>query len=126
MKKITVLMLALGLAVPAQAWHLFPVRKEIVEVQKTNYYACAVVGAIALAAGIAIGMFMFPFSKHINTEFIRSKVIAEINLKLRPFSLKYDNNIVWGIEENLLGREGDLFLIDNILEIRNLIQRKRH
>jgi hypothetical protein len=54
MKKITVLMLALALAVPVQAWHLFPVRKKIVTVKETNYTAMAVACAITAVAVCAI------------------------------------------------------------------------
>jgi hypothetical protein len=52
MKKITVLVLVLGLAVPVQAWHLFPVRKEIVAVKETNYAVTAVACAVTLAASV--------------------------------------------------------------------------
>ncbi|MDR0977900.1 MAG: hypothetical protein LBL71_02555 [Endomicrobium sp.] len=48
MKKIIALVLALGLAVPVQAWHLFPVREKIVIVKETDYIAmvvCAVIPA---------------------------------------------------------------------------------
>jgi methyl-accepting chemotaxis protein len=56
MKKMTAVVLALGLTVPAQAWTLFPVRKEIVTVKETNYtatIAVGVVGIVSLLAGIA-------------------------------------------------------------------------
>jgi hypothetical protein len=60
MKKITVLILALALAVPAQAGASLPVRKKRVTLKETNYsiiaVACAitsvVVGAICVVAGI--------------------------------------------------------------------------
>ncbi|MDR0978249.1 MAG: hypothetical protein LBL71_04415 [Endomicrobium sp.] len=37
MKRVIALMLVLALAVPAQAWHLFPVREKIVTVKETNW-----------------------------------------------------------------------------------------
>jgi hypothetical protein len=55
MKKMTAMVLALGLAVPAQAWILFPVRKEIVTVKETNYVVTAVACAITLVASLVAG-----------------------------------------------------------------------
>jgi hypothetical protein len=59
MKKITVLILVLGLAVPAQAWTLFPVREKIVEVQKTNYVVTAGACVITLAMTLALSLIVF-------------------------------------------------------------------
>jgi peptidoglycan hydrolase CwlO-like protein len=56
MKKITVLILVLALAVPVQAWHLFPVGKEIVEVQKTNYKLTVACTAVTAILGVIIGI----------------------------------------------------------------------
>ncbi|MDR0978247.1 MAG: hypothetical protein LBL71_04405 [Endomicrobium sp.] len=46
MKKTMVFMLVLGLAVPVQAWPLFPVMEKIVTVEKTkiSYAASAITG----------------------------------------------------------------------------------
>ncbi|MDR0977643.1 MAG: hypothetical protein LBL71_01180 [Endomicrobium sp.] len=49
--------LILGLSVPVQAWHLFPVREKIVEVQKTNYALTAVVGAVTLIVGLTAAIY---------------------------------------------------------------------
>ncbi|MDR0977820.1 MAG: hypothetical protein LBL71_02140 [Endomicrobium sp.] len=65
MKKITILILVLGLAMPAQAWTLFPVRKEIVTVKETNYALTAVCAAIPTILSIVI--FMWGFKKYDDT-----------------------------------------------------------
>jgi hypothetical protein len=59
MKKITVLVLALGLTMPAYSWTLFPVREKIVTVKETNYAAMAGACAITLVASLIVGKVMF-------------------------------------------------------------------
>jgi chromosome segregation ATPase len=66
MKKITAVVLALGLSVPAQACHLFPVRKEIVTVKETDYAVTAVaigVFVVNLLAALA-GIWYMDYEKH--------------------------------------------------------------
>jgi hypothetical protein len=58
MKRLIGLMLVLGLAVPVQAWHLFPVREKIVEVQKTNYVLTAGIGLMTFGLGILLSLFI--------------------------------------------------------------------
>jgi hypothetical protein len=53
MKKMTAMVLALGLTMPAHSWTLFPVREKVVIETKTNYTATIVTGAITLLAGLA-------------------------------------------------------------------------
>jgi chromosome segregation ATPase len=66
MKKITAMVLALGLAVPAQAWHLFPVRKEIVTVKETDYVITAII-----AVGVALeGLICFVHMNNKNRNLI--------------------------------------------------------
>jgi hypothetical protein len=48
MKKITVFILVLGLNVPVQAWHLFPVREKIVKEKETNWLVIGIVGLAGL------------------------------------------------------------------------------
>jgi hypothetical protein len=52
MKKLMAVMLALWLAMPANAWHLFSVREKVVEVQKTNYLVTAITLAVGVVASI--------------------------------------------------------------------------
>jgi hypothetical protein len=67
MKKMTAMVLALGLAVPAQAWHLFPVREKVVIETKTNYTATIITGAVTLLAGIAgVGYMWYKKETEIN------------------------------------------------------------
>jgi hypothetical protein len=68
-KKITALVLVLGVAVSVNAWHLFPVREKIITIKETNYTACAVtgvvVGLLTLTAGLLYGKFFFKSAKPI-------------------------------------------------------------
>jgi ABC-type anion transport system duplicated permease subunit len=80
MKKITVLILALCLAVPAQAWHLFPVKEKIVEVPKTNYTAYAITGVAVGAIALVIVVAEFKFC---NNEKNGIQTDAQICTKIR-------------------------------------------
>jgi chromosome segregation ATPase len=54
MKKITVLMLVLGLAMPVNAWTLFPLRKEIVTIKEIDWATTLTVCAIALGVSVSL------------------------------------------------------------------------
>jgi hypothetical protein len=89
LKKITVLVLVLGLTVPAQAWHLFPVRKEIVTVEKTNYAVTAATFVITLVASLVAGKLIFGHkqTREISNDEMwtkREDIRKEINDSLAP------------------------------------------
>jgi hypothetical protein len=101
MKKITVLMLVLGLAVPAQAWTLFPVRKEVVTETKTNYAAMAGACVITLVLSLIAGKLIFGYKapvepikpvEPISKEEIRRQIELEINMQVSG-----DNNGAWRV-----------------------------
>jgi hypothetical protein len=98
MRKVMVLMLAFGLAVPVNAVFRAKTVLPPAPVTKTNYVACAVVGAVAFVVGIlayktfhtcpkpepgAIGTTQEP--AEVNT---RRQTIEEINVMLSCFDLK--------------------------------------
>jgi hypothetical protein len=89
MKKMTAMVLALGLAVPAQAWHLFPVRKEIltVKVKETNYAVTAATFVITLVASLIAGKLMFNPKKLSaeDKELADNSIIDKFLVKLTPY-----------------------------------------
>jgi hypothetical protein len=56
MAKLIAFILVLGLSVPVQAWHLFPVREKIVTVKETNYAACAITGILMVVCTLSVGL----------------------------------------------------------------------
>jgi hypothetical protein len=109
MKKITVLILALALAVPVQA---IPVRKKIVGVQKTNYSAlagaCAITG-LAVCAITAVVVYNAAFKSAKNKLInewrknegapewqIKERVMLNVNRQLNPLNLMFEDDILYG------------------------------
>jgi hypothetical protein len=87
MKKITVLILVLGLAMPVNAWTLFPVREKTVIVEKTkiSYVACVISSVITLILG-GIIMFSTPCSEEekISLNFLRN-ALKKYNLDVEYY-----------------------------------------
>jgi hypothetical protein len=96
MKKVMVLMLAVGLAMPVNAG--FRTRTKTVTVTKTNYVACAVVGAVALVVGVGLHMLFHscpePVSHQsqqtINPEAIKADLLTGINTDLANILIKIE------------------------------------
>jgi hypothetical protein len=88
MKKIIALVLALGLAVPVHAWHLFSVREKIITVKETNYAACAitgvVIGVVTLGVGLLAGKFLL-----VDIKGMQDKYLETINKSLVSSCLKF-------------------------------------
>ncbi|MDR0977898.1 MAG: hypothetical protein LBL71_02545 [Endomicrobium sp.] len=76
MKKLTVLMLVLGLAVPVQACHLFPVREKIVTVKETNYAVTAATFVVTLIASLVAGKLIFGYNKYSEEEYRKAKLTS--------------------------------------------------
>jgi hypothetical protein len=89
MKKITVLVLMLGLTVPTYAWHLFPVREKIVTVKETNYTALAGACAITLVVSLIAGKVIFGHKE----------------AKSRPELIEWSNEAVADIEPEVIEPE---------------------
>jgi chromosome segregation ATPase len=90
MKKMTALVLALGLTVPAQAWTLFPVRKEIVTVKETNWAVTFGTAFIILGACSLIG---YNWHTKIQETAIAAAIEDEAVKKWRPMVVNKDNSI---------------------------------
>ncbi|MDR0977557.1 MAG: hypothetical protein LBL71_00735, partial [Endomicrobium sp.] len=102
MKKLMAVMLALGLAMPVHAWHLFSVREKVVEVQKTNY----LVTAITLAVGIVASIVTYWIGKgsqlnelnelrDAENRTVRANLISQISADLKRrgnWSILFDNH----------------------------------
>jgi hypothetical protein len=81
MKKLIVLMLVLGLAVPVNAWHLFPVREKIVKEKETDYAVTVVVGAVTLGLSVLSCFFI---GRKLQTNAVKeAKDSEDIGRKLR-------------------------------------------
>jgi hypothetical protein len=95
MKKITVLILALGLSMPAHSWTLFSVKEKIVEVPKTNYTACAITGVVVGVITLIVGVFGGAFLDILYNETSYSNAIentlVRVNCALAGFSLTIDD-----------------------------------
>jgi hypothetical protein len=129
MKKIIVYMLVLGLAVPAQAWHLFPVREKIVTVKetKTNYAVCAITGVVVGAICIVIGYKLKGLKTSIDVSKIENRTINRVNLKLNPFALIFDHDSIRGIcvdegYKRRFGVESEMFDIEEPASIRRAVE----
>jgi chromosome segregation ATPase len=92
MKKITAMVLALGLAVPAQACHLFPVREKVVIETKTNYTATIVIGVVTLLAGLAGIGYM---------QYTNQKLINQLDIKLKENKALVLERDGWHTEQQL-------------------------
>jgi hypothetical protein len=129
MKKITVLMLVLALAVPAQAWHLFPIRKEVVTVEKTkiSYAACAITGVVVGVIGLVIGICGFRSFEYLKAWRIEEKMRMNVNKALERFGLYFYNNCIWGLKQEIgqtmmTGSEA-IIPINNVSAIYQAVQR---
>jgi chromosome segregation ATPase len=76
MKKMTAVVLVLGLTMPAHSWILFPVREKVVIETKTNYAVTAVACAITLLAGIG---YMWHKNKQLqdDNDYVRDNIVTK-------------------------------------------------
>jgi hypothetical protein len=106
MKKITAVVLALGLTMPAHSWTLFPVREKVVIETKTDYTATIVVGVVALIASLAAGKLIFS-PKELSDEDKAAesiRIVSEFIGRINP-SLRNRYNVTLVIDEYGPGRE---------------------
>jgi hypothetical protein len=82
MKKMTAMVLALGLTVPAQAWTLFPVREKVVIETKTDYTATIITGVVAVLASLAVGKLIFSPKKLSDIE--KNAIVEKFMTRLAP------------------------------------------
>jgi ABC-type nickel/cobalt efflux system permease component RcnA len=65
MKKIIVLILVLGLAMPVSAWHLFPVKEKPVTEKKDNSVLSGVILGTSNAISCVIGLLVGAVLSHL-------------------------------------------------------------
>jgi hypothetical protein len=125
MEKITVLILVLGLSVPAQAWHLFPVKEKPVIENKVNSVSSGVREGIACLIGLGVGIFVGLFVVYKSSfKIIRNEVINEINIKLKEVSLEFcTDSVLMGRQPMDTGDDDDvtLFPIPDTAPIRTVV-----
>ncbi|MDR0977642.1 MAG: hypothetical protein LBL71_01175 [Endomicrobium sp.] len=109
MKKITVLILVLGLAVPAQAWHLFPVKEKPVTENKDNSVSYGVIGGVAFGIGVVVGLFLFYLIGIGKAKYIYYTTMNNVNKALNKMCLGIDDVYkIRGISEGLYGTPFDI------------------
>jgi hypothetical protein len=126
MKKITVLILVLGLAVPAQAWHLFPVKEKAVTENKDNSVSSGVREGIACLIGLGVGIFVGLFIVYrFSFKVIRYEVINEINKKLNALSLEFCTDSVLMIRRpEADDDDASFFPIPNVAPIKAAVEQQ--
>jgi hypothetical protein len=129
-KKLGASLLSLGLmldlAVPVNAWTLFPIREKIVKEKETDYVVTSVVGAITLVVSLVAGKLIFGHNEKHDYN-IRNNFLTYINTQLRKYNVHLTCNnsqeeikLYMRGKDFLQARQTDVnTVISNVLELFN-------